>query len=227
MADTRFLFVSATRGSEHEFFERSALGRSLIQAHGEVPAVDVRVYPGNREGLPVLYNDAIRAAHPEAVLVFAHDDLLLVDFMWPEKLVAALDRFAIVGLVGNRRRAPRQPTWAHGESFERDLENLSGIIGHGMGFPCAIRRLGDSPAECLLLDGVFLAMRVSTLRSQMLLFDERFRFHFYDMDFCREAARKGVRMGTFPIFAIHESVGGFGSEAWQEDRRKYLKKWGD
>jgi hypothetical protein len=58
-------------------------------------------------------------------------------------------------------------------------------------------------------------------------FDERFTFHFYDMDFCREVERKGLRMGTWPISVVHESGGAFGSQGWQDGYAKYLAKYPD
>jgi hypothetical protein len=44
-------------------------------------------------------------------------------------------------------------------------------------------------AECVL-DGLLLAARSETLLSNQLTFDERFDFHFYNMDFCRQAEEK-------------------------------------
>ena len=58
-------------------------------------------------------------------------------------------------------------------------------------------------------------------------FDERFDFHFYDLDFCRTARANGLRLGTFPLAVTHRSAGGFGSPAWQENAERYLEKWGD
>jgi len=41
-------------------------------------------------------------------------------------------------------------------------------------------------------------------------FDERFGFHFYDLDLCRQAEQRGIRTGTWPISVVHESGGNFG-----------------
>jgi GT2 family glycosyltransferase len=50
---------------------------------------------------------------------------------------------------------------------------------------------GASPADCELLDGVFLAARRSTLVAQGVCFDPQFDFRFYDMDLCRSARKEG------------------------------------
>jgi GT2 family glycosyltransferase len=71
-----------------------------------------------------------------------------------------------------------------------------------------------------------MAAHSDTLLSRGLWFDERFDFHFYDLDFCREAERLGVRVGTWPLPVIHESGGGFGSPSWRRACEVYFDKWG-
>jgi len=60
-----------------------------------------------------------------------------------------------------------------------------------------------------------------------VLFDPRFDFHFYDMDFCRTARKAGLRLGTWPICLTHQSGGNFASDAWKEKCRLYREKWPD
>ena len=74
-------------------------------------------------------------------------------------------------------------------------------------------------------DGLFLAVHSDTLRAKHVEFDERFDFHFYDMDFCREAEAKGLRLGTWTVSVIHESGGNFASESWRAAYGRYLAKW--
>jgi GT2 family glycosyltransferase len=58
-------------------------------------------------------------------------------------------------------------------------------------------------------------------------FDERFDFHFYDMDFCRGAEKAGLRIGTWPIAVTHASGALFGTPAWRSALQVYLDKWGE
>ena len=104
-------------------------------------------------------------------------------------------------------------------------ENLSGRVGHGEGYPARVSRYGPTPQRCLLMDGVFLAVRRRVLRQRGLRFDERFHFHFYDLEFCRRAEQLGVSMGTWPISAIHQSGGDFGSARWRSVLAAYFQKW--
>ena len=108
-----------------------------------------------------------------------------------------------------------------------DQKNLSGVIGHGSRFPCLVDRFGPPLQECKLMDGLFLAARRRTLLENNLLFDTRFAFHFYDLDFCRQAETKGLSMGTADISVIHESFGSFSNTSWAEGYQTYLAKWGD
>jgi len=84
---------------------------------------------------------------------------------------------------------------------------------------------GPAPAECELLDGVFLAVKKSVLRARGVRFDPAFPFHFYDLDFCRTARQQGLRLGTWPICITHQSNGGFETAQWNAGYQAYLAKW--
>jgi len=224
----KFRFVCATRHSRDEFLARSPLGRSLALFRS--PFIELTLFENNRTGLPRLYNQAIRhAAVDPAILLFIHDDIHLCDFFWPYHVLDGLRFFEIVGLAGNKRRLPRQPSWYFvDQDFNADQpENFSGIVAHGNGFPPAnVSNYGMPSQEVKLLDGLLLVVRSQTLHQHALTFDERFEFHLYDMDFCRQAEVKGLRMGTWTLSVIHESGGGFDSPSWREACVAYFEKWG-
>lgn len=226
---TRIRLICATRADREGFFSSTALGKSLTLHRP--PGVEVRLFPRNERGLPEVYNTAIEeSAREPAVLLFVHDDVHLCDFHWPERLREALSTFDIIGLAGNRRRVPGQPGWGYiDEKFTMDKRaNLSGTVAHGEGFPAkSVDVFGPSRQRVVLLDGVFIAVRSDALRSKSLRFDERFDFHFYDLDFCRQAEQSGLTMGTWPISVVHESAGGYLSEGWRRGYDRYLEKWGD
>jgi hypothetical protein len=223
----KFRFVCATRETREQFATKTALGRSLSLCN--YSNMEVRLFPGNSAGLPTLYNLALReAATDPAILIFAHDDMYLCDFFWPSTFLAGLAVFDILGLAGNKRRVPSQPAWAFVDTDLRwdHAENLSGIVGHGAGFPPSkVAIYGPPCQEVKLLDGLMLIVRSETLLSSGIRFDERFDFHFYDMDFCRQAELRKLRMGTWPITAVHESLGVFGTPQWQAAYKRYLEKW--
>lgn len=115
------------------------------------------------------------------------------------------------------------------DTFRKDApENLSGVIGHGEGFPSLVELsiYGEPRQEVKVLDGVFLAVRSEVLLETALRFDAQFDFHFYDLDFCRQAESRGLRMGTWPISLIHRSSGKLGLDAWRGNYLRYLRKYG-
>lgn len=222
--------VTATRLTRERFLSESLLGRSL-RALRAVERFEVTLHAENRTGLPVLYNRAIaQAADQPALLVFVHDDVMFCDFHWALRLREGLERFDVIGLAGNRRRLPGQPAWAFVD--ERltwdDRAQLSGVVGHGSVFPPPnVSVFGSPGVEVRLLDGLLLAAHSATLLAHGLRFDERFDFHFYDMDFCRSAEQCGVRMGTWPLAVVHGSGGNFRSPGWKAGLERYRAKWPD
>jgi hypothetical protein len=106
-------------------------------------------------------------------------------------------------------------------------DNLSGVVGHGDGFPCYLSEFGPVLQQCKLLDGVLLAAKRKTFHEQNISFDTRFKFHFYDMDICRQFEMNNISMGTIGLSVIHASGGAFGIPEWREAYNIYINKWKD
>lgn len=219
--------VSATRMNEQDFWQHSALGQSLVTQLIQNPNLSVNVTFENTCGLSEVFNAAIAQADDEAILVFIHDDVWIDDAQFTQAVLAGLNQFDIIGVAGNKRRLPKQPAWAFIDTqFTWDTqENLSGKVAHGETAQGKISEYGDVPAECELLDGVFLAAKKQTLVTQQVRFDPQFDFHFYDLDFCRSARLADLTLGTWPIQLTHQSGGAFGSASWQWHYQQYLQKW--
>lgn len=220
--------VSATRLSEEKFWNESALGISLRRLRYDDRLV-AHVAFENRRGLPEIYNARISAESNAEILVFVHDDVWIDDYFLADRVIEGLRTYDVIGVAGNRRRVRHQPVWAFlncNPTWDDDI-NLTGVIAHGESPFGKISFFGAVPADCELLDGVFLAAKKEALRANGVFFDPRFDFHFYDMDFCRSARQRGVRLGTWPICLTHQSSGAFGTEHWNEKYRAYIEKWGD
>ena len=221
----KVLLVAATRFSRAEFDE-GPLGRSLrrLAYNG---TVQLALIEGNQRGLPEAYNKFIDEPFREEELVFLHDDLWLDDLFFCERIRSALQVYDVVGLAGNTRLLPGMPAWhVKNREMEWDAGHLSGVVCHGpqpWGEPSVY---GPAPAAVELLDGVLLAARAATLLGAGVRFDERFDFHFYDLDFSRQANAAKLKVGTWPIAVTHASIGGFGSDAWKRGLELYREKWG-
>lgn len=175
------------------------------------------------------YNRAIEAARDDpAILVFAHDDVHLLDFQWQEKIREGVHAYDVIGVAGNVRVPPRHTGWSFvDEQFTvDDAKHLSGIVGNGPGFPCAITRYGPSGRRVKLLDGFLIATDSETLIASDLRFDERLKTHFYDLDFCLQADARGLALGTWPLSVAQECPGAFDSAVWREDFNRYRSKYG-
>lgn len=220
--------VSATRHSREDFWSKSALGLSLRRLAHDTDLI-MRIAVSNARGLPQIYNEYL-ASGPDSIVVLVHDDVWLEDCFLRQRLAEGLGAYDVIGVAGNRRRAPAQPGWAFldAEGTWDEPGNLSGAVAHGQTPFGAIKCFGETPADCELLDGVFLAARKSVLRGKQLRFDPRFNFNFYDLDFCRSARQRGLRLGTWPIAMTHQSLGAaFGGPQWRSEFAAYLAKWGD
>lgn len=246
---TLFLVV-ATQKSQADFYTETSTGKSYMAFKSlfEKDLYDFNLhlilFTKNKCGLPQVYNQAIEQfVHHDGIFVFMHDDVSLCDFWWVNRLDKALKDFDLVGVAGCTTRQPQQPSWLF--EFETVPANqiyfnspkklvqlnqavLSGMIAHQYtDFFVNIGFFGASNQEVKLLDGVFLACRIATLRESGLRFDTRFNFHFYDLDLCRSAEQLGLKMGTCDVSLIHDSTGAFNTPIWRSELKKYFNKWGD
>jgi GT2 family glycosyltransferase len=219
--------ICATRKSETDFRNNSALGISLLRLSYDKRLL-VRIAPGNTTGLPVVYNEHLAAACGDNIVVFMHDDVWIDDYFFSQRIAEGLKTYDVIGVAGNRRRMPGQPSWLFidGEFTRDEPGNLTGAVAHGPHPFGPVSYFGDAPAACELIDGVMLAAKKSVLIERNVFFDSRFEFHFYDMDFCRTARQNGLKLGIWPISLTHQSAGAVGSEQWRKSYGTYLGKWG-
>lgn len=223
--------VSATRMTEDEFWEKSALGISLRRLAWDERIITWIAYE-NSTGLPELFNARIEAANDHATLVFIHDDVWIDDFFFCNHVVEGCQAFDVIGVVGSAAPQRGQPGWLFSEwlpadnSFKVRMDvQARGCVAQGSQPFGDVRHFGPSPAPCELMDGLFFAMRKQALLDSGVRFDPQFAFHFYDLDFCRTARAAGLRLGTWPIALTHQSDGGYGSKAWADRLAAYQAKW--
>lgn len=225
MSYSKIRFVVATRKCANGFYNETLLGKCLKLYDG---LYEIDLYAENRKGLSEVYNQSIiKSKYDPAILIFAHDDIYLMNFWWCVQIRESLNTFDIVGVAGNQRRSPHQPTWLHSDqNLTIDYEYASGCVAVGNGdcLPIRLNNAGPSYREVKLLDGLIMIVHSQKLLENDLKFDERFKFHYYDLDFCRQAELKGLKMGTWGIPIIHESTG-YGDDQWRRSMKIYFDKW--
>lgn len=219
--------VSATRYSEQDFWNKSALGLSLHRHLKQDSGMLASIAFNNTLGLSDVFNQAIEQADDNAILVFVHDDVWIDEANFVDTLIAGLERFDVIGVAGNKRRLPNQPAWLFVDTALNwdEPQYLSGTVSHGLYAFGEDKFYGEAPAACELLDGVFIATRKSVLNEANVRFDSQFDFHLYDVDFCRSAREAGLNLGTWPIKLTHQSEGAFGSPHWAQKCQLYFNKW--
>ena len=85
---------------------------------------------------------------------------------------------------------------------------------------------GPWPQRCLILDGLFLAVNVEKALEVDFKFDERHKFHHYDISSCLLANEKKLKMGTYPIFVVHHGLGNsYMTPDWEASNEEFKKNW--
>jgi hypothetical protein len=210
------IVFSCTRGRK----ESAALYRSLIRQ-----GIDSWEFAeDNTAGLAARYNQFLRAhAGQDAIAILAHDDLSIEDVFVREKLSAGAEQFVVQGLAGaaslDLELLAPQTMWTRAPR-----EHLSGAVEHslpnGMSFWSSY---GPVPRQCVVLDGVFLAIDLARIGD--VRFDEGFTFHFYDLDFCLSAHQSSLALGTVNVHAHHHSAGDFTTAGFFEAQQRFRAKW--
>ncbi|MDD2810791.1 glycosyltransferase [Rhodoferax sp.] len=221
-------FIVPSKLPQDVFFEQSALAKSLKPYLSD--NVVLYYYPNGNPSLPLVFNHGIEnlKSSDDDVYIFCHDDIYILDFYWMDQIVNGLNKYDIVGLAGNTVRLPKQPSWLFNDSTLTNYNShtLSGIVAHGSTLPPqSLSVFGAPDQQVELLDGLFLAMKYKTITDNGLKFDQQFDYDFYDLDFCRLARSKNLKLGTIPLSVMHESSGNYNTQRWKDNYARYLSKW--
>jgi GT2 family glycosyltransferase len=193
--------------------------------------IDIKFFEKNTRGLSEVYNEAIEEFKDSCdILLFAHDDLMIADLLFFEKMETAFNtlNYDVVGIAGTNNISlsnpirPEIPTAWHNS----DKRGWSGFVEHpSENGTFNTTYFGPTPREVVTLDGLFIAIRTSAITDK-IRFDEQFKFHFYDMDFCFNAFKEQLILGVQDIFCRHNSRGeGIFDKSYREMEKIFLKKW--
>ncbi|MDD9942882.1 MAG: hypothetical protein OXU20_17715 [Myxococcales bacterium] len=225
---------AVTRLEKRAFLEQAWLARSL-RSIPKAKRPRIHLHAANSGsgalGLPEVYNQVLAECDDDDILAMVHDDVYIHEWLLVDRLREALQHYDVVGVAGSAAPDYRHPSWLL--RFDEALNPTgpqpdvcpSGAVGHQDPQTPVVSFYGETPKPCLLLDGLFMAVAVGRVRAAGLQFDERFRFHCYDIDFCRSATQANLRIGTWPLNLTHQSAGNFASETFQTAARTYLEKW--
>lgn len=223
MKSTDVYFITATKKSHDEFWGTSRLAKFLRKAK---LAEQTYVAYNNTLGLSSIYNHGILNS-PSEYIVCVHDDVVIEDIFWLEKLKDGFEQFDILGLAGASDVNIKSPAMWH---LMSNRDNWSGAVNHEVpNQPDKVfaTNFGIAPQRCLIMDGLFLAMKKSRLIEKGVMFNPKFKFHHYDLDFCLQANNAGLLMSTIPLHVTHASGGeSANSDAWRESEKLFLSIYG-
>lgn len=186
----------------------------------------------NKTGLSELYQEKLDSCREDYIL-FIHDDLEIHDLFLFEKLIAAHNIYDIVGLAGATEQVYSSsvpPAW---HLAQNSPQNARGIVSHYIpkNFSASQEShvnsvfFGPTPAEVVVIDGLFMSFKKSSIKKGYPLFDENYTFHFYDLQTCINAKEQNLKIGVYPIFCIHHGLGHFANDnTWIELSKKFMIK---
>jgi len=160
------------------------------------------------------------------IVIFCHDDIEII--MDPIMFVGTLMRFlnkpkcGFVGVAGTRRLNSTAVWWDQNE-WQRGYHR--GMVLHGDSLEHAQTTYYGNPGPVVVLDGLFLSAKVSTLRKLNLTKPDYFPglWDFYDIHYTMQAHQKGLVNYVAPIFMMHHSMGELqGRDSWHKNREAFI-----
>lgn len=216
-------FVVATSNNHEDFNKKSQI--SLFLDKSGFRTSQSSIVFNNKKGLPRLYNSFINETNKDKRLIFVHDDVLIEDLFLEEKLDIAFEKFDIVGLAGSKKcDLSRPPAW----HLMSDKSEHVGEVAHSHNKVSWTTCFGPTDSRALLLDGLFLAVRVDKLLETETFFDEMFNFHHYDITFCLRANQNKLKLGVAPIKVTHFGLGdSMNTPEWHKSAEIFKKHYVD
>jgi len=205
--------------------------KNLLQSEDVMGTeINMQFINNNTKGLPEVYNDYLNDSKYEKYkwIIFSHSDLYIDDLCLADKLDAVRSRFDIVGLAGATECKIEHPALWHIMGGGFGGGNLRGYVMHPSGQDTiSATGFGPTPAQVVVLDGLFIAVNVTETNKKGWKFDSRFRFHHYDVASTLQAHKLGLRLGVAPINAIHDSPGLLSLEdpEWSKSNKKFLEEY--
>tara|TARA_Y100000310_G_C20592358_1_gene768751 strand:- start:309 stop:1031 length:723 start_codon:yes stop_codon:yes gene_type:complete len=193
--------------------------------------VDLIAKIDNTQIISKHYNKSIKFAIDNSddydYILFVHDDVSIEDKFLCKKLADGLREFDMLGLAGGKNLKLNHPALWH---LMCSQDSWSGAVAHPFEkTKFSMTSFGPMPQRCLLLDGLFFALKIETLKNNpKVKFDEKIPTvaHFYDLDFCLTANQNGLKLTTWPIWVTHLSPG---LEAPSDEFKKaagyFIDKW--
>jgi len=189
--------------------------------------IDAVIKTNNQDNIGKHYNRVLEMSIDEKYdcVILMHDDVSVEDKFLFDKIAEGFQEHDVVGLAGARNIELKEPTLWH---IMSEQSTWSGAVAHPVSNDQVfMTNFGPTPARCLVLDGLFLAIKVSSLTDKVR-FDENIPAvaHAYDIDFSLTCNDNNLKLTTWPIWVVHRSPGLEKPDDQFSNAQKYfLDKW--
>lgn len=223
------VIASATRANTQAECDALPIVRSIKECLLGEPTFEL--YNNNTRGLPQVYNEVLEKYRKQPHvkwLVLTHDDVYIDDARMVKKLDAVQQQhgFDIIGLAGCiNPRIKTHNLW----HIMADREHLRGHVAHPAAPDGVIQMstFGPTPSRVVLIDGLFVALHMPSMRASTWKFNENYTFHHYDLASCIDANMQRLKIGVAPINVIHSSPGllSVKDKSWSTSNEMFLKEY--
>ena len=180
------------------------------------PKTQILVYENDGvSSLTEIYNIGLKEAKND-IIVFMHDDLILETANITPKIVKLFQKhseYGIIGIAGTDKLTSGR--------WWDSRDNMFGVVGHLHEGKRHVNHYSkgsfvDVLKPVVVVDGLFFMVDRRRLKKQ---FNEEFKgFHFYDISFCYENFKEGVKVGvTTKISLTHKSIG-MVNKQWEKNK---------
>lgn len=189
----------------------------------------------NKTGLSELYQNVLNESVDYDYVLFMHDDLEIHDHFLFKKLLKAHEQYDIVGLAGATTQDYSKDVPMVWHLSRERPEHSRGIVNHYIpkGFNGVAEThinsayFGPTPGPVVVIDGLFMSFKMSSLKGKGEVFDRNYTFHHYDLAMCVKAYDMNLKIGVWPIFVIHYGLGEFADDkTWQRHAQEFKQQYG-
>jgi len=217
------LFVTATKGSGTELLLNKPLGLFLEKSKMDK---QTDIVENNKTGLTKVYNKYLTEEYRDKYIIFVHDDVIIDDLFFEEKIINGFSDYDIIGLAGSKKcdLTASVPAW----HMMSQREDFVGEVAHRKDDVIWTTCFGPTKSRALVIDGLFIGVNVNRALEVGLKFDENFDFHHYDITFCLMANKLKLKMGVIPLRAIHFGLGdSMNTPEWAKSAETFKKLYKD
>lgn len=235
---SRFRIIIPTKQSQEEY--KQSVPYKHLESLQKVwdaseDSVEVCIVENNTTGLSELYQRILDSSHEYDYVLFIHDDLEIHDHFVCAKLIKAHETYDIVGLAGAESQDYSLNVPAVWHLSKKHPGHGRGIVGHVIpkGFQHTSKTyinsafFGPTPGKVVVIDGLFMSFKMSSVKNSPVLFNSKYTFHHYDMAMCVNAYDCGLDIGVWPIYCVHYGLGEFDTDPlWRTLSVEFKKDYG-